>query len=75
MLEDPSSCWNKAGDDEPLFVFRATDLSAPELIRQWAWQMFQRCISAKIPLPGKYERAKHTAMDMELWHGPKKWPD
>lgn len=30
------SCYNKAAMDEPLFVLRAQDILAPELVREWA---------------------------------------
>lgn len=30
-----SSCLNKAGDDEPVFVLRAKDKAAPLAIRLW----------------------------------------
>jgi hypothetical protein len=31
----PSSCWNKAFDDEMIFVLRAKDKCAPAAIRSW----------------------------------------
>jgi len=39
-LANPNSCLNKAADDEPLFVFRANDPLAPQLVREWADQYF-----------------------------------
>lgn len=35
-MEQPTSCLNKAGGDEPLFVLRAKDPEAPETVRTWA---------------------------------------
>lgn len=35
-LADPSSCLNKALDEEPLFVLRANDERAPGIVRHWA---------------------------------------
>jgi hypothetical protein len=35
-FEDPKSCWNRAEDDEHIFVFRQRDRHAPALIRLWA---------------------------------------
>jgi len=35
-ITNPTSCWNKAGNDEPVFVLRANDSSAPDLIIMWA---------------------------------------
>ena len=34
-LTSVNSCLNKAADDEPLFVLRATDPAAPAAIRAW----------------------------------------
>jgi hypothetical protein len=34
-LTDPTSCLNKARDDEYLFVLRAHDVAAPMAIRHW----------------------------------------
>ena len=34
----PDSVWNKAGDDEPLFILRATDVLAVPLINIWISQ-------------------------------------
>jgi len=33
---DPDSCWNKAEDDEPLFILRAQDALAPIVVKYWA---------------------------------------
>jgi hypothetical protein len=35
-IVDPKSCWNRAGLDEPVFVLRANDPSAPDTIIMWA---------------------------------------
>lgn len=32
---DPFSCWNKARDDERVFVLLARDVAAPGTIRKW----------------------------------------
>lgn len=34
-LADASSCLNKAADEEPLFVLRAQDVTAPRVIEFW----------------------------------------
>lgn len=34
-LDNPDSCWNRAADDEPVFVLRATDPVAAKVIRYW----------------------------------------
>jgi hypothetical protein len=33
---EPNSCWNKARDDERVFVLLARDAAAPETLRFWA---------------------------------------
>ncbi len=35
-LSDPTSCINKAADNEPVFVLRANDPLASRVIRYWA---------------------------------------
>lgn len=35
-LRDPLSCLNKAGPFEPIFVLRAKDPVAPQILRLWA---------------------------------------
>lgn len=34
-LADKTSCINKAADDEPVFVLRASDITAPDVIEFW----------------------------------------
>lgn len=34
-LNDPNSCWNKAADDEPVFVLRANDPAASLSVMHW----------------------------------------
>jgi len=33
---EPLSCWNKARDDERVFILLARDVAAPETLRFWA---------------------------------------
>lgn len=35
-VSNPSSCLNKAAEDEPVFVLRGKDPCAPDAIRFWA---------------------------------------
>lgn len=35
-ISDPTSCLNRAADDELLFVLRGHDVAAPAAIRAWA---------------------------------------
>jgi hypothetical protein len=37
-INNPHSCWNRAEDDEPVFVLRAHDPLATELVRDWCKQ-------------------------------------
>lgn len=34
--QSKTSCWNKALDDEPVFVLRGKDINAPSAVRHWA---------------------------------------
>lgn len=34
-INDPGSCWNRAKDDEPLFILLGRDKDAPTTIRDW----------------------------------------
>ena len=34
-LSDPTSCLNRAAEDEPVFVLKATDICAPDTILFW----------------------------------------
>lgn len=56
------SCFEKAGDDEPVFVLRAKDVLAPEVVRDWA----ERARSAGVN-PDKIVEALNVADKMELW--------
>lgn len=35
-IENPQSCLSKAADDEPIFVLRAKDPLAADIVREWA---------------------------------------
>ena len=34
-VSDPNSCWNKAGDNEMIFVLLGRDLAAAKAVRAW----------------------------------------
>ena len=34
-ISDPSSTWNKVGDDEPIFILRAQDATAAMAVVDW----------------------------------------
>lgn len=66
-------CFAKAGEDEPLFVLRATDTLAPGVIREWARQYALKKGNLGIHEP-KYKSALALADAMEAWPR-RKMPD
>lgn len=61
-LSDPSSCLNTAAEDEPLFVLRANDELAPEIIRVWITRSIIRSMHLR-----RLEEAELLAQKMEAW--------
>lgn len=71
------SCLNKAHDDEPIFVLRANDPVAAQVIRYWAilytrqkhGENFEAHGSAALTAPqlNKMMEAHQCADDMEAW--------
>jgi hypothetical protein len=61
-LSSPSSCINKAADDEPVFVLRAQDAIAPDVVRLWAGRAWQ----AGVP-QAKVNEAYDLASQMQAW--------
>lgn len=69
-IADPTSCLNRAADDEPLFVLRAHDINGSHMVRVWAnsyasrnggvGRLDERQLA-------KYNSALETAQDMENW--------
>lgn len=53
-------CYENAADDEPLFVLRAQDVLAPEIVREWAF----RAAAAGTPVE-KVDEARRAADEME----------
>lgn len=72
-LNDPMSCLNRANDDEPLFVLRANDALAPQLVRLWSARYFETKLGSSIthelsPLQlTKFRAALALADAMERW--------
>jgi len=61
-LSNPNSCFSKAADDEPIFVLRAHDKLASEVVRFWA------SLAEENGTPYETtEGAKRVAMKMEKW--------
>lgn len=42
MLADPNSCWNKAKDDEPVFILLGRDPEGPETVDYWSRKRRER---------------------------------
>lgn len=67
---DPNSCWNRVGPDEPVFILRANDDTARNLIILWAVSYMQskggyhRMTAAQI---AKYNDAMNVAQAMKDW--------
>lgn len=78
--EMKSGCFAKAALDEPLFVLRAQDKTAPALVRAWAERFRQHHV--KIGSSGfqlasainKHTEALQVAEAMEKW-ATRKMPD
>ena len=72
-------CYNDAGGDEPIFVLRSTDSSAPDAVRHWAASYkLRKSIENSIgdgPVPlterqqEKIDEALECANAMEEWRG------
>jgi hypothetical protein len=60
-------CLGKAHDDEPVFVLRAQDVFAPQLVEAWA-------NLARVSAPEKAAQAIVLAAAMRVWH-TRKLPD
>ncbi len=60
---DPESTWNRAAQDEPLFVIRAKDKLAPTMVRQWA----EAASMTGAHEPEKIQEARGLAEIMEAW--------
>lgn len=56
------SCYDKAAPDEPLFVLRAHDRLAPQIVLEWARTAFDIGVSAQ-----KVADALNCVNDMRDW--------
>ena len=66
-LERYGSCWNKAEDDEPVFIIRAKDPIGAMIVRLWA---------SLAESTGAHDRAKagqawNVSLDMDRWRDAK----
>lgn len=67
-IRDPGSCLNKAADDEPIFVLRGQDVTAPPFVRAWAEVARANGVSDE-----KVQEAIDCAQAMEMWR-PRRMP-
>jgi hypothetical protein len=67
-LTDPSSCINKAADDEPVFVLRANDPLAAGVVDYWANQAEGSTLHEVFKING----ARELAQEMRRWRTDKK---
>lgn len=65
-LEDPTSCLNKAADDEPIFVLRANDPLAPGVVDYWYTQAVRKKLHTE-----KLEEAFNIVGAMHVWYNRK----
>ena len=67
----PESTLNKADEDEPLFILRAQDKLAPQVVRLWAASLLAALLgdgeNASQAQVDKVTRAMKLAIDMEAW--------
>lgn len=61
-ISNPDSCLNKAGDEEPVFVLRAHDRTAPFTVRFWITQARGRGAPE-----AKLKEAQEIVDEMEAW--------
>jgi hypothetical protein len=71
-IANPNSCLNRAADDEPIFVLRANDELAAQMVRQWAELYFDTKKDDKFNITdaqrAKYREARALSNEMESWH-------
>ena len=66
------SCYDKAAPNEPIFVLRAQDQYAADVVRYWAFLVAGK--RSMIDPPGKVGEALNCAAQMDAWP-VKKIPD
>lgn len=68
-------CYAAAEPDEPIFVLRANDPSAPQLVRGWAFNRVQAIFGGHKPnTPDQWHKVSEAldcAQKMEMWHAAK----
>lgn len=66
--EIEKGCLSRVPDDEPVFVLRARDRLAPDLLRAWAARALDLDVDQ-----AKVEEVYALALQMEGWPG-RRWP-
>jgi len=61
-IKNPDSCLNQAEDDEPLFVLKAGDELAPEIVEEWIRRSELHMLHT-----GKLKNARRIAGLMRDW--------
>src|SRR5262245_34430298 len=65
-------CYRKLYDDEPVFVLRAKDKTAPGVVREWVRRRREEAQVTGGTITPEYEKklreAEATANDMDAWH-------
>ncbi len=64
-------CLSSAADDEPLFVLRANDELAPDIVREWVRRYYDSKMDRQGKLTAQQKTKKDNALtlahDMEIW--------
>jgi len=69
MLKEGRGCLGKAADDEPVFILRAQDALAPDVIDYWANKVFTKARTTDVP---KAKEAIAEAHEMRAWQARNK---
>lgn len=69
LQELRDGCFNRAMDDEPMFVLLARDPKAPELVRKWADDRTDDINAGRRPSTDReqVDEALRCAARMEIW--------
>ena len=62
LLANPTSCFNKCGADEPVFVLCGHDPIAPDMVDEWAYRASLRGVPQ-----AKTSDAAVDAAEMRAW--------
>lgn len=70
-LQNADGCFNRAAEDEPIFVLRANDELAASVVRVWAdyYRTRKRAIHGSLSPQqnAKYQEALKLAQEMDDW--------